>query len=127
MGKNLQRKTYKSWRWPDKETENFPAYGGDGAMFSTVRIAKWAGAIDANGNRLTNYTPLGNATFDLYLVHKDGTTVTKLDTITTGLDNDLSGNEQDQSGNEENLTAWASSKAFSWDELTERNLVLLLF
>lgn len=97
----------------DKETENFPAYGGDGAMFSTVRIAKWAGAIDANGNRLPNYTPLGNATFDLYLVHQDGTTVTKLDTITTGLDNDLSGNE-------ENLTAWASSKAFSWDELTEK-------
>lgn len=102
-----------------EETQNIPEYGGGGAMFSTVRIAKWAGAIDANGNRLPNYTPLGNATFDLYLVHQDGTTVTKLDTITTGLDNDLSGNEQDQSGNEENLTAWASSKAFSWDELTE--------
>ena len=97
----------------DRETENFPAYGGDGVMFSTVRIAKWAGAIDANGNRLSNYTPLGNATFDLYLVHQDGTTVTKLDTITTGLDNDLSGGE-------ENLTAWASSKAFSWDKLTEK-------
>lgn len=96
----------------DSETENFPAYGGGGAMFSTVRIAKWAGAIDANGNRLSNYTPLGNATFDLYLVHQDGTTVTKLDTITTGLDNDLSGDEED-------LTAWASSKAFSWDTLTK--------
>lgn len=111
--KSTQVFEYVDDRVTDRETENFPAYGGGGAMFSTVRIAKWAGAIDANGNRLTNYTPLGNATFDLYLVHEDGTTVTKLDTITTGLDNDLSGNEED-------LTAWASSKAFSWDELTEK-------
>ena len=110
--KSTQVFEYVDDRVTDRETENFPAYGGGGAMFSTVRIAKWAGAIDANGNRLSNYTPLGNATFDLYLVHQDGTTVTKLDTITTGLDNDLSGDE-------ENLTAWASSKAFSWDKLTE--------
>ena len=110
--KSTQVFEYVDDRVTDRETENFPAYGGGGAMFSTVRIAKWAGAIDANGNRLPNYTPLGNATFDLYLVHRDGTTVTKLDTITTGLDNDLSGDE-------ENLTAWASSKAFSWDTLTK--------
>lgn len=111
--KSTQVFEYVDDRVTDSKTENFPAYGGGGAMFSTVRIAKWAGAIDANGNRLFNYTPLGNATFDLYLVHQDGTTVTKLDTITTGLDNDLSGDE-------ENLTAWASSKAFSWDKLTEK-------
>lgn len=110
--KSTQVFEYVDDRVTDSETENFPAYGGGGAMFSTVRIAKWAGAIDANGNRLFNYTPLGNATFDLYLVHRDGTTVTKLDTITTGLDNDLSGDEED-------LTAWASSKAFSWDTLTK--------
>lgn len=109
--KSTQVFEYVDDRVTDRKTENFPAYGGGGAMFSTVRIAKWAGAIDANGTRLPNYTPLGNATFDLYLVHRDGTTVTKLDTITTGLDNDLSGNEED-------LTAWASSKAFSWDTLT---------
>lgn len=110
--KSTQVFEYVDDRVTDSKTENFPAYGGGGAMFSTVRIAKWAGAIDANGKRLPNYTPLGNATFDLYLVHRDGTTVTKLDTITTGLDNDLSGDEED-------LTAWASSKAFSWDKLTK--------
>ena len=79
-------------------------------MFSTVRIAKWAGSVDDDGNRLETYTPLGNAAFSLYLVHADGERVALLDTMTTGLDNDLTGEETD-------LTAWASSKAFSFDAL----------
>ena len=80
-------------------------------MFSTVRIAKWAGSVNEDGERVEEYTPLGNAAFSLYLVHADGERVALLDTMTTGLDNDLTG--------EADLTAWASSKAFNFQALQD--------
>lgn len=105
---------YKDDAVTTAHTQNIPVYGGGGDMFSTVRIAKWAGAIDPDtGDREKTYTPLGNATFDLYLVHKDGTIVEKLDTLTSGLDNDLT--EADTHPE----TAWASSKSFSWKSIIE--------
>lgn len=99
--------------------ENTPEYGPGSAMFSTVRIAKWAGSYDSEGNKVKKYTPLGNATFDLYLATEDGTLVEKLDTLTTGLDNDLSENTGDGEEEETEKSAWASSRAFSWEQLTE--------
>lgn len=105
------------WTYTDdtvtkKEVENDPATGPGNAMYSTVRIAKWAGSLNEDGERNDTYTPLGNAVFDLYLVHEDGTIVEKLDTLTTGLDNDLS--EIVPTGEK---TAWASSKSFDFDTL----------
>lgn len=102
---------YQDDRVSKGEVENNPAYGAGSSMYSTVRIAKWAGALTEDGSRVEKYTPLGNATFDLYLVHEDGSIVEKLDSITTGLDNDLSAPITGQ------LTAWASSKAFSFNAL----------
>lgn len=99
--------------------ENTPEYGPGSAMFSTVRIAKWAGSYDSEGNKVKEYTPLGNATFDLYLATEDGTLVEKLDTLTTGLDNDLSENTGDGEEEQTEKSAWASSRAFSWEQLTE--------
>ena len=94
------------------EIENLPLYGGAPAMFSTVRIAKWAGARNQEtGKKIYEYTPLGNASFDLYLADSQGNLYNKLDTMTTGLDNNVG--QQD-----EPLSAWASSRAFSWKELT---------
>ena len=64
-----------------------PAYGGGGAMFSTVRIVKWAGGREKDGDKVYEYSGLGNATFDLYLSDSQGNRIGgKLDTMTTGLD-----------------------------------------
>ena len=94
------------------EIENLPLYGGSPAMFSTVRIAKWAGARkQETGEKIYDYTPLGNASFDLYLADSQGNLYNKLDTMTTGLDNNVGQQEEE-------LSAWASSRAFSWKELT---------
>lgn len=112
--KSTQVFEYVDDRVTSGSTQNFPAYGGGSAMFSTVRIAKWAGSLDADGKRVGTYTPLGNATFQLYLAHADGTIVGQLDTFTTGLDNDLTTSPSGE------LTAWASSKAFSFKELWEK-------
>ena len=102
--------TYQDDSVSRREVENLPVYGGGSSMFSTVRIAKWAGAVDADGNREDVFTPLGNAAFSLYLVHADGERVALLDTMTTGLDNDAPAPGED-------LTAWASSKSFSFKGL----------
>ena len=95
------------------KVENDPVTGPGSTMYSTVRITKWAGAYDNDGNPKNTYTPLGNASFELWLVHEDGTKVALLDTLTTGLDNDL-GQESTAQGD---LTAWASSMAFSFTSL----------
>ena len=93
--------------------ENNPVTGEGSTMYSTVRITKWAGAYYEDGNRKDTYTPLGNASFELWLVHEDGRKVALLDTLTTGLDNNLG-----QGGTAQgDLTAWASSMAFSFDSL----------
>lgn len=105
---------YKDNQVTQERIENIPVYRGGSAMFSTVRIAKWAGARTDGGDKVYEYTPLGNASFDLYLADSDGNLYTKLDTLTTGLDNNIGGTETDQKP----LSAWASSRAFSWEELT---------
>ena len=104
---------YKDNQVTKEDFENQPEYGGGPAMFSTVRIAKWAGARTETGEKIPNYTPLGNASFDLYLADSHGNLYTRLDTMTTGLDNNIGGLQQG------GLNAWASSRAFSWKELTD--------
>ena len=103
---------YKDNQVTQERVENIPVYRPGSAMFSTVRIAKWAGARTEEGAKVYEYTPLGNASFDLYLADSKGNLYTKLDTLTTGLDNNIGGTEQKP------LSAWASSRAFSWEELT---------
>lgn len=102
---------YKDDKVTEGRVENDPATGEGFAMFSTIRIAKWAGELNQDGDKVKNYTALGNATFEVWLTHADGTLVEKLDTITTGLDNNQTG------GTSGELTAWASSKAFNFDDL----------
>ena len=104
---------YKDNKVTKEDFENHPEYGGGPAMFSTVRIAKWAGARTETGEKIPKYTPLGNASFDLYLADSAGNLYTRLDTMTTGLDNNIGGEQQG------GLNAWASSRAFSWKELTD--------
>ena len=82
---------YKDNQVTQERIENIPVYRGGSAMFSTVRIAKWAGARTDGGDKVYEYTPLGNASFDLYLADSDGNLYTKLDTLTTGLDNNIGG------------------------------------
>lgn len=104
--------------WDNRVTqesfENIPVDGDGGEMYSTVRIAKWAGAYDnETGDKKEEYTPLGNAAFELLLVDSSGRDYKTLDTLTTGLDNDEIGQE----GSGKILTSWASSKAFSWTQM----------
>lgn len=103
-----------------EDLENNPEYGGGPLMFSTVRIAKWAGGRTSDGDKVYKYTPLGNASFDLYLADSEGNLYEKLDTLTTGLDNSTIG-----TGEKGALSAWASSRAFIWSQMTayyEKNL-----
>ncbi len=104
---------YKNNQVVEDEVENDPAKGSGSAAYSTVRIAKWAGSYDSDGNPTQNYTPLGNAVFELWLVDEKGTKLVQLDTLTTGLDNKAN----DAGQLPDDLTAWASSRAFSWDGL----------
>nr|WP_295418086.1 SpaA isopeptide-forming pilin-related protein [uncultured Subdoligranulum sp.] len=91
------------------KVENDPVTGPGNEQFATVRLTKWADSYDEDGVLQQDYTPLGNATFAIYLAHADGTTAALLDTVTTGLDNtSLTGG---------NLTAWASSYAFGYNAL----------
>lgn len=93
--------------------ENEAVYGPGSAMFSTVRLTKWAGKRNQEtGQQINDFTPLGNTTFGLYLADSKGNLHGKLDTLTTGLDNNITDENAE-------LTAWASSKAFSWKDLTE--------
>lgn len=107
---------YKN-RTTSTEVENDPATGPGSDQFATVRIAKWTAGYDETGAEIPKeeYTPLGNAKFDLYVVDRDGNRIALLDTLTTGLDNDLSDTEEDNT----DLTAWASSRAYMfrnmWD------------
>ena len=96
------------------EVENDPATGPGSEQFATVRIAKWTAGYDEAGNPIDqkDYTPLGNAKFDLYVVDRDGNRIALLDTLTTGLDNDLS-----DAGEDEELSAWASSRAYVFSNL----------
>ena len=97
----------------DHRIENEAVYGPGSAMFSTVRLTKWAGKRNQEtGEQINEFTPLGNTTFGLYLADSEGNLHGKLDTLTTGLDNDITDENAE-------LTAWASSKAFSWKDLTE--------
>lgn len=118
-GKNCDKAyTYEDNTVTEESVENNPEYGGDGEMFSTVRIAKWAGRYDEDGTRVEKeYTPLGNATFDLYLADENGALLEKLDTMTTGLDNDLTGAGTAEGTMTKDKSAWASSKAFSWTDI----------
>lgn len=96
-----------------KDIENEAVYGPGSAMFSTVRLTKWAGKRNQEtGEQFNEFTPLGNTTFGLYLADRKGNLHGKLDTLTTGLDNDITDENAE-------LTAWASSKAFSWKDLTD--------
>lgn len=103
----------------DVSIENDPGYGEGGERFSTVRIAKWAGSYTKDGEKVNEYTPLGNASFDLYLAAEDGTLVEKIDTLTTGLDNDLSAPDGTTAAPAP-VSALASTKAFSWTALTSK-------
>lgn len=91
-----------------EDIENAPLTGEGAAQYTTVRIAKWAGSYNEDGTQVKEYTPLGNAVFELWLVDENGGKLVQLDTLTTGLDNDLSNPD-----NNKDLTAWASSRAFS--------------
>ena len=91
------------------DVENYPGDGPGEELYAIVRIAKWADSLNADGDPEKNYTPLGNATFDLYLVDQNGQVLQKLDTMTTGLD------KQDP----DKLTAWASSRAIEFNRLCE--------
>lgn len=105
-----------------REFQNIPAYGPGTEMYSTVRIAKWAGSRDSEGAKENDFTPLGNVTFNLYLADSEGNLYDKLDTLTTGLDNQINttGNTGDDpaAGGSTELNAWASSKAFEWSQLS---------
>lgn len=109
--------SYEDDKVTQGKVENLPIYGGGGSMFSTVRIAKWAGELDKDGEQKSEFTPLGNAWFEMWLVKKDGTPVELLETFTTGLDNDLS---TDNPYPEVEKTAWASSRSYDFKSLYDK-------
>ena len=92
------------------KVKNLPVEGDGSERYATVRLAKWADSYNADGEPKKDYNPLGNVSYDLYLVNAKGDRVALLDSLTTGLDND------DLNGN---LTAWASSRAFEFGALQQ--------
>jgi len=81
--------TYMDDQVTEEDFENIPEYGPGYAQFSTVRIAKWQGAMDESGQRKEEFSPLGNAKFEIWLTNEEGQEYELLDTVTTGLDNNF--------------------------------------
>lgn len=106
--------TYLDDQVTEAKTQNIPITGDGSSMFSTIRIVKWAGELGENGDREDTYIPLGNASFDIFLVDSKGTPVYDLGTITTGLDNDLTTTGTVEGRDDQELSSWASSKAFEF-------------
>ena len=120
--------TYMDDQVTEKDFENIPAYGPGHAQFSTVRIAKWQGAMDESGQRKKEFSPLGNAEFEIWLTNKEGQGYELLDTVTTGLDNNFGADastDTDSDGDTNNnpnanpISGWASSKAFVWSQMEQ--------
>lgn len=120
--------TYMDDQVTEEDFENIPAYGPGHAQFSTVRIAKWQGAMDESGQRKKEFSPLGNAEFEIWLTNKEGQGYELLDTVTTGLDNNFGADastDTDSDGDTNNnpnanpISGWASSKAFVWSQMEQ--------
>ena len=108
--------TYMDDQVTDRDFENIPAYGPGTELYSIVRIAKWQGAMDDSGHREEEFSPLGNAEFEIWLTSSAGQDYELLDTLTTGLDNDF---KPDSSAPNNTISGWASSKAFTWSQMEE--------
>ena len=120
--------TYMDDQVTEEDFENIPEYGPGYAQFSTVRIAKWQGAMDESGQRKEEFSPLGNAKFEIWLTNEEGQEYELLDTVTTGLDNNFGADastDTDSDGDTNNnpnanpISGWASSKAFVWSQMEQ--------
>ena len=98
------------WTYPDNayeeyELENEAVYGPGQDYYASVRLQKWAGSYTENGDKITDsYEPLGNASYELWVVNESGDLLEKVDDITVGL-------ESDPNDPEGELSAMGMSKA----------------
>lgn len=74
---------------------------GNGILYrATIKLSKWAGKLDGNGDHIEDPTdkaygtdgfdPLGGTQYELWLVNENGDLLVKLDDLTLGLETDQS-------------------------------------
>ena len=82
------------WTYPDNayeeyELENEAVYGPGQDYYASVRLQKWAGSYTEDGDKIKDsYEPLGNASYELWVVNESGDLLEKVDDITVGLESD---------------------------------------
>lgn len=107
------------WTYPDNayeeyELENEAVYGPGQDYYASVRLQKWAGSYTEDGDKIKDsYEPLGNASYELWVVNESGDLLEKVDDITVGLESD----PNDPDGE---LSAMGMSKAL-WYNNTDQD------
>ena len=106
------------WTYPDNayrehELENEAVYGPGQDYYASVRLQKWAGSYTEDGDKIKDsYEPLGNASYELWVVNESGDLLEKVDDITVGLESD----PNDPDGE---LSAMGMSKALWYNNTDE--------
>ena len=93
--------------------ENEAVYGEGQDYYASVRLQKWAGSYTENGEKIKDsYEPLGNASYELWVVNESGDLLEKVDDITVGL-------ESDPNAPDGELSAMGMSKALWYNNTDE--------
>ena len=106
------------WTYPDNaygeyDLENNATYGEGTDYYASVRLQKWAGAYDEDGDKIKDsYEPLGNASYELWVANEAGDLLEKVDDITVGLESDIETGDR---------SAMGMSKALWYDNEDEEN------
>ena len=106
------------WTYPDNDygeydLENNATYGEGTDYYASVRLQKWAGAYDEDGDKIKDsYEPLGNASYELWVANEAGDLLEKVDDITVGLESDIETGDK---------SAMGMSRALWYDNEDEEN------
>lgn len=89
-GVSTRTEIYPENNYKTYDVENEAVYGPGKDYYAAVRLQKWAGSCDENGNRIEGaYKPLGNARYELWVVNEAGESLEMADQITVGLETDI--------------------------------------
>ena len=86
---------YKSNQIVSEELENEAVYGPGDDHIANIRISKWAGRLDENGEKTYDeYDPLGGAKYELWVADKNGKLLEKVQDLTVGLESDINAGQK---------------------------------
>ena len=98
-GVSTRVEKYPDNKYGEYDVENEAVYGPGQDYYASVRLQKWAGSYSEDGDKQKDrYEPLGNASYELWVVNESGDLLEKVDDITVGLESDLETGEMSAMG-----------------------------